>query len=149
MSVVASNLNTSEKQFYFKHIYNGMIFKDNKFFPMIEFKIVETDQDILNNILFCDTNFKCGWFIIEPSEYKLLGPINLNIEQIKTELKKRVIDDINYPDINGLEIEDISNDPEMLIPRDQLPDWMFYCLINKINIVNQTNNEIVDLSIDK
>ena len=132
MSIGVANLNTSEKEFYFEHIYNGMIFKNNDFFPMIEFKIVKTNPSITNIFNFADTNFKCGWFIIQPIDHKLLGPINLNIEQFKSDLKKRIIDDINYPDINGLEIEDISNDPKMLIPRNELPDWMFYCLVNKI-----------------
>jgi hypothetical protein len=141
MSIIITNLNTSEKDFYFEHIYNGMIFKDNEFFPMIEFKIIKTNQGISNNILFSDTNFKCAWFIIEPSEHKLLGPINLNINHIKSE--KRVIDDTNYPDIDGLEIEDISDDPDMLIPRDQLPDWIYHCLINKIHIIDESANKYI------
>jgi hypothetical protein len=111
-----------ETDYYFEHIYNGIIFKESTYYPMVEFKIKYDKEYNKDKIVFKDVKFKCGWFIVDAEALKLIGPVNLNLEEIKKE--KRVIDDINYPDINGMEIEGISNDVETLISRDQIPMWM-------------------------
>lgn len=119
-----------DRDYYFSHIYNGIVFKGSTYYPMIEFKIIRTDQSIPEPILFKETQFKCGWFIVDGENSKLRGPVGLNKEKIKTGL--RVIDDKNFPEIDGSEIESVSNEKESMITREQIPHWMTKHMVSKI-----------------
>lgn len=108
--------------YHFEHIYNGIIFKDSIYYPMIEFKIIKNNDEIKEQINFSHSNFKCGWFIVDAPLLKLIGPINIDNEKIKSGI--RMINDELFPEINGLIIESISNDVDSLIPSEQIPFWM-------------------------
>lgn len=120
-------------QITFKHIYNGLIIGENGIFPMIEFKI-EMPKESKEQALFKYVDFKCAWFMIDVNEtYKqLIGPIKIDVEKIKT--GNRVINDAEFPDLNGLDIESISNVPEDLIADDDIPDWMLVKLTSLVHL---------------
>lgn len=120
-----------DRDYYFSHIYNGIIFKESEYYPMIEFKIIVINKDASKPILFKGVEYKCGWFIVDGENFKLEGPVCLNKEDIKNNL--RVIDDKNFPNINDSEIESVSNESDSIIPREQIPHWMIKHLINKID----------------
>jgi hypothetical protein len=122
----------------FEHIYNGIIFgSDNNYFPMIEFKIIQKNlSETKKKALFKYVDYKCAWFIIDINAdinensqtmiihkgKRLLGPIKIDSEKILT--GKRVINDINFPEINNYEITGISNDVCDLIASEDIPSWM-------------------------
>lgn len=118
------------KDYYFTHIFNGIIFSETSYYPMIEFKIVKINPEAKEQILFRDTQFKCGWFIMDAENLNLRGPVNLN--KIKIETGIREIEDENFPEINGFTIEAISNEKESLITREDIPHWMIKHMICEI-----------------
>lgn len=126
-----------------KHIYNGIVFNENGFWPMIEFKIISEDSDLNNNSLennkhinksnkFKDVDYECAWFLIDIENSKLIGPVKLNTQA--TIDNKRTIDDDRFPKINKCTIESITNDIEMLINDKDIPLWMLNYVIAQINI---------------
>ena len=119
-----------DEDYYFLHIYNGIVFKGSDYYPMIEFKIVRTDPEISEFILFKESQSKCGWFIVDGENSKLKGPVYLHKEHIKKCI--RVIDDKNFPEIDGFEIESVSLDKESLIFREQIPLWMIKHMVSKV-----------------
>lgn len=128
--------------FYFEHIYNGIIFKDDSYFAMIEFKVIKNknanvllDHDVkFKDVNFKDVDYKCAWFTISFDKNginRLIGPIRLNLDLLQQN-KIRSISDDRYPEINEMVIESLSNDEYDLIGTDFIPDWMMDCLMTSI-----------------
>lgn len=119
-------------EFYFEHIYNGIIYNKDKFYPMIEFEIKykENNDHLENTFLFCNVNYKSGWFIIDANKMILSGPIILDKNKIMIDV--RIVDDIKFNEINGCEIESISNDEKIMIKGQDIPEWMISCLMKSI-----------------
>jgi hypothetical protein len=142
---------------YFKHIYNGIIFAEDHYIPMIEFKIIddgsqnnivsssksEFESETLTNLItrdirFNNVKYKCAWFAISCDNdgiNNLIGPLHLNLELLKQN-GMRVICDEYYPGLNGMMIEALSNDHEDLINTNDIPDWMEIHLIQSIIMGN-------------
>jgi hypothetical protein len=119
-----------DQDYYFSHSCNGIVFKESDYYPMIEFKTVLINKDISEPIRFKDVQFRRGWFILDGKNSRLEGPVRLNNDKIKTGLV--VIDDKNFPMINGSEIESLSNETESMIPNEQIPHWMIKHMVNMI-----------------
>ena len=125
--------------FEIHHIYNGIIFDESPFYPMIEFKIkniqlkLESDAENIE-FIFRDVNYKCAWFLIDSDNKRLLGPVMLDLELIKDNIRKIKDESDEFIDINGAEIQAVSNDD--LISSDQLPKWMIKSMTDKIYEVN-------------
>lgn len=120
------------------HIYNGIVFTDRGPCPMIEFKIIDTDKkidcekDCIYTTIFDRVNYRCGWFIVDAVESRLIGPVMLDLEQIKSGVRK-IKDDQFGSSINGLIIECIDN--KDIVPPDQIPAWMINSLIKNIHTI--------------
>ena len=125
--ITSEQMSDNEQPFYFQHIYNGIIFANGKYYPMIEFKI-KTTENANTTYLFCNVDYKCAWFVIDSDNRTLLGPVGINKEKIIN--GERFIDDEQYEEINGCEIEAVSNEAESIIDPDDLPDWMMMSLNN-------------------
>jgi hypothetical protein len=119
-----------DQDYHFSHSYNGIIFKESNYYPMIEFKIVLINKDISEPIRFKGVQFNRVWFILDGKNSRLEGPVCLNKDKMKTGLM--VIDDENFPIINGSEIESLSNEAESMIPNEQIPHWMIKHMVNMI-----------------
>lgn len=125
---------------HFVHIYNGIIFAKDTYFPMIEFKIVPntmiTDK---SSPTFKDVNYARGWFVVNTDNDKneLLGPVKLDLSTIETGVR-RVSDD-RFTQINGLIIECVSNETESLIGTGDIPPWMLNCLQNEADLFDGHN----------
>lgn len=128
----------------FSHVYNGIIFREDYYIPMIEFKIVNDNKNTSQHNMICDlvskdvrfesVNYKCAWFAISCDKdgiNKLIGPIHLNLDLLQQN-GSRVIDDERYSEMNSLTIEALSNNTDDLINTDDIPDWMMYHLTQSI-----------------
>jgi hypothetical protein len=114
----------------FKHIHNGMVFDNDIFYPMIEFKI---DQTVLENTsdkniftLFQRTNCDSAWFIVDLVSRKLDGPVVVSSNNSGGDV---IINDKLYLDINGFKIDNISDNIEDLIAEYDIPDWILQSLL--------------------
>ena len=132
ITIDSNNVHNGDDPYcYFEHIYNGIIFTNGTFYPMIEFKIVNKDKNAEEkSTLFVDVHFKCGWFIIDPAFKKLAGPIKINTIKIIDNIRE--ISDYRYPEINSKIIDSVSNEDESLISKDDIPSWMYISLISNI-----------------
>jgi len=138
------------------HIMNGLIMIKNgtKIYPMIEFKIKQKDNSNVK-ILFERVNYHCGWFYLnlETEKHQLVGPFKLDLEKIKSESvvsdsrqsslseSVRIINDDLIPEINGLEITDVSDDESSLIPSSDYPEWIKHFLAKCITIKKDNQSE--------
>jgi hypothetical protein len=82
--------------------------------------------------LFNGSNFKCAWFIVDSEAKMLKGPVEIDTEKIKSGV--RTIKDPNYPQIDGHNIESVSNDPESIISDEDIPAWMVKHLMEVVHI---------------
>jgi len=100
----------------FVHINNGLIFTNDGYFPLLEFRKGNVDK----------------WFMIRHSDdddddtNRLEGPIHVVHSNDDTNDTYISIDDERYPEINKMKIEAISNDPENLIT--DIPSWIMMSL---------------------
>jgi len=129
--------NDVSDEFYFEHIYNGIIFTEDIVYGMIEFKVVK-NLDILSehNVNFKDVDYNCAWFAISCDKNginRLIGPIHLNQDLIKE--GARTISDDRYPELDGMIIECVSNESVNLIATNDIPDWMMDCLMNSVAFI--------------
>ena len=132
--------------YYFKHIYNGMIYTKDTYYPMMEFKILKDESpDIYpdKTVVFKDVNYRCAWFVIMYDEEKdtndLIGPIHLDQNKIKNDI--RIIDDKRYPAIHGQKIVSVSNEDGTLIEEHtRIPDWILLILLRSIAIAILVDN---------
>ncbi|VBB18927.1 hypothetical protein YASMINEVIRUS_1459, partial [Yasminevirus sp. GU-2018] len=129
-NISSKTLEENDEFVKFTHIYNGIIFTENEYHPMIEFKVTPVDEGNTSlNPVFSRVQFKCGWFIISTDEHSvqsLRGPVKIDLEKIKDGV--RLIADDEFPEINGCEIECVSNEQESLIHVNDTPMWMLNAL---------------------
>jgi hypothetical protein len=85
------------------NIYRGTIYANNKIYKLLEFKIISENKCIFKNV-----NHHCGWFIHDGDSDRITGPACIDLNQIKQ--GKRIIDDLNFQDIDGKEITNISKE---------------------------------------
>jgi len=85
-----------------------------------EFKIISKD-----NKIFKKSNFYCGWFI-EINDDDVSGPINIDLEAIKN--NKRIIDDVEYPEINKQKIINVNKDNLLKELPENIKSFLSNCM---------------------
>lgn len=157
-SLYANRINNNDQnndmdKYHFSHIYNGIVFAEDSYFGMIEFKIMKNDRtsDVdlhtlhvskTQSVKFTNINHKCAWFAIicnMDGINELVGPLQLDLDLIHN--GTRVIKDENFPEINGMIIDAVSNDPDNLIASREIPDWMIRNLIGSIMIIDVDDDD--------
>lgn len=106
-----------------KHICNGQIQLSDKVVEMKEFKIVSNER---KRRIFEKGKFHCGWFIYKDNQ--ILGPIRIIDKYIK--YGKRIIQDNEFPDLNGYEIINVNKNN--LFNDHDIPNKILYFILNSI-----------------
>jgi len=123
----------------FRHICNGMIvYPDGEYYGMIEFKIDVPKLRYGNTeyeFIFVTSRHKCAWFNVDANIMCLVGPLEFDshrfIEEKRRFVKFQTIDST----LDFVEIINIDNDQENIIPSDEIPDWMLASLVNNITVI--------------
>lgn len=122
------------KALTFQHIYNGMLVRSDDFFGMIEFKIkapkVRCEESEFE-FIFKNSNSKYGWFIVDGCK-RLVGPFKFNGERFIRTGKRMVMIGDEY-----MEITNIDNDKDNIIPFQDNPEWMLRDLMQSIACVER------------
>lgn len=125
---MATEINEEIREYTFYHTRNGIVYNDDDYYPMIEFKIKMNDANSNKMAVFqiVDLDSDSAWFCMMPGEnnYQLMGPVIIDPEQ----KEKQIVDDWRFDNLLGREIESISNDPSSIIDHDDIPNWMLKTL---------------------